>query len=95
MSNKRVKSLTTDEDDYYDDVDDYGDEYDGGQEELSAEDKRQLQQGAVKVREALGSGYQIPEKDIHDALWNYYYDVGKTVTWLKGRPIRSDHSGLC
>jgi elongation factor 1 alpha-like protein len=81
MSNKRVKSLAADDDDYYED-DDYGDE-DADEEELSPEDKEQLRLGTIKVREALGSVYSVPEKSIHDALWDYYYDVGKTVTFLK------------
>lgn len=81
MSNKRVKSLATD-DDVFDD-DEYDDEYGDEQEELTEQDRQQLRQGTVKVREALGPAYLIPDKDIHDALWNYYYDIGKTVSWLK------------
>ena len=81
MSNKRVKSMAVDDDDYYED--DYADEYqeDG---ELSAEDREQLRLATIKVRQQLGSTYNIPEKAIHDALWNYYYDVGKTISYLKG-----------
>jgi elongation factor 1 alpha-like protein len=88
MSNKRVKSLATD-DDFYDD-DDYEDEYveEEEQPELTDEDRRQLREGTVKVRAALGSTYSISEKDIHDALWNYYYDIGKTVTYLKSEMLR-------
>ena len=83
MSNKRVKSLAADDDDFYDE-DDYGDDYgDDEQPELTDEDREQLRQGTVKVRDALGPAYTIPEKDIHDALWNYDYDIGKTVSWLK------------
>lgn len=81
MSNKRVKSLAAD-DDFYDD-DEYEDEYADETEELSESDLQRLRQSTVKVREALGPAYSIPEKDIHDALWNYYYDIGKTVRWLK------------
>ena len=77
-----MKSLAADDDDFYDD-DDFEEEY-GEQEELSAEDREQLRLGTIKVRESLPSStYYIPEKEIHDALWNYYYDIAKTVTYLK------------
>ncbi|EXJ92949.1 elongation factor 1-alpha [Capronia epimyces CBS 606.96] len=79
MSNRRVKSLAIDEDDY-DDFEDYDDDDD---EDLSPEDKEQLRQGTIKVREALGSAFPSTDKEIHESLWHYYYDVGKTVTYLK------------
>ncbi|EXJ91172.1 elongation factor 1-alpha [Capronia coronata CBS 617.96] len=85
MSNRRVKSLAADEDDY-DDYDNYDDDYeDGGNEELSPEDKEQMRQGTTKVREAVGSAFPATDKEIHDALWHYYYDVGKTVAYLKNK----------
>lgn len=86
MSSKRVKSLAAGDDDLYDD-DDYDEEY-GDEPEITTEDREQLRKGTIKVREALGSAYIVPEKDIHDALWNYYYDIGKTVSYLKSE----DHS---
>ncbi|KAK8182412.1 P-loop containing nucleoside triphosphate hydrolase protein [Phyllosticta citribraziliensis] len=40
--------------------------------------------GKTKVREALGSDFtNIGDKQIEDALWNYYYDIEKSVTHLK------------
>ncbi|OAL28869.1 translation elongation factor Tu [Fonsecaea nubica] len=86
MSNRRVKSLAMDEDDY-DDFEDYEDQYgdDGGDNELSAEDKEQMQQGTRKVRAALGPGFPITDNDIQEALWHYYYDVEKSVTYLKNK----------
>lgn len=84
MSNRRVKSLAYDDDDDGLDYDDgYDEGYDEGQGELSAEDKEQLRLGTVKVKQALGTTYQVPDADIQDALWNYYYDIGKTVTFIK------------
>lgn len=77
--------MAADDDDLFDD-DDFGDEYGDEQEQLTDEDREQLRQGTVKVREALGPAYSIAEKDVHDALWNYYYDIGKTVSWLKSKP---------
>lgn len=42
-----------------------------------------MRQGTVKVREALGSNYSVSDKEIQDALWHYYYDVSKSVVYLK------------
>lgn len=83
MSNRRVKDVGFDDDDLYDDDDEYYDEADNGAEEMSAEDQEQLRQGTVKVRQQLGAEYNISDKAIHDALWNYYYDVSKTMSFLK------------
>lgn len=39
--------------------------------------------GTVAVRDALGSDVpDITDAEIREALWHYYYDVGKTVAWL-------------
>ena len=86
MSNKRIKSFAAEDD--YDDYDE--DYYDDGeaaeQPEMTDGDREQLRLGTVKVREALGSQYSsVPAKDIEDALWNYYYDVGKSVAYLKNK----------
>ena len=81
----RTKTVDYDDDDIYDD-DDYYDEEEGdggAAEEMSEEDKEQMAIGTAKVKEALGSQYKVKEVDIQDALWNYFYDVGKTVTYLK------------
>lgn len=80
----RAKNVDYDDDDTYDDDDYYEEEETGADaEEMSAEDKEQMAIGTAKVREALGTEYKVKEVDIHDALWNYYYDIGKTVTYLK------------
>lgn len=81
MSTRRVKTLAYDDDDL-----EYSDEYDevdDGQEELSPEDKEQLRLGTIEVRKVLGPAYRINETEIHDSLWNFYYDVTKTVNQLK------------
>lgn len=39
--------------------------------------------GTIEVRKSLPPGSSnITEKQIHEALWHYYYDVGKSVTYL-------------
>ena len=45
----------------------------------------QLRQGTVKVKEALGPSYAVSDEKIEEALWHYYYDVAKTVSYLKSR----------
>lgn len=89
MAHRRVKDISYDEDDleYSDDDGYYGDE--GAEEtaadELSAEDKEQMRIGTINVREALGeqvSGF-VTDAQIQEALWHYYYDVGKSVIYLK------------
>ena len=42
----------------------------------------QMRTSTLKVKEVLGSGLTCTDKDIQDALWNYYYDVGKTISYL-------------
>ena len=93
MSTKRVKGIVVKYDDGLDDDDDldYDDESeDAGTEEISEEEKEQLRLGTIEVRTSLGSAHSsIPEKEIHDALWHYYYDVAKSVTYLKSTWPRS------
>jgi elongation factor 1 alpha-like protein len=82
MSNRRVKSLAYDDDDLDDGYDD--DNYDEGEaNELSPEDKEQMRQGTIKVRSALGSELPATDAEIQEALWNYYYDVAKSVAYIK------------
>lgn len=83
MSNRRVKSLGVDDDDF--DYDDEYDDYDEGADELSPEDQEQLRKGTVQVKQSLGLQYQVSDKEIQDALWNYYYDVEKTVALIKSK----------
>src|SRR5690242_6497260 len=83
MSNRRVKSLAHDEDDF-EDYDDYDDGYDdGGDNDRSPEDKEQMRQGTIKVRATLGSAFPVTDSQIQEALWHYYYDVAKSVAYLK------------
>lgn len=86
MSNRRVKSLALEDDGFDDDNDfDGGDDnYGAGEDsELSPEDQEQMREGTIKVREALGTAFQVSDKEIQETLWHYYYDVGKSVVYLK------------
>ncbi|KAI1649374.1 P-loop containing nucleoside triphosphate hydrolase protein [Daldinia loculata] len=70
--------------DYENDLDEYeGDEFGDEEEELSSEDQAQMNVGTAQVRTALGvESSKVTTKQIQDALWHYYYDVDKSVTYL-------------
>ena len=70
----------------FDDDDlDYDEGYEEAEEEeLSAEDKAAMDQAKAKVSAALGAEYRkLASKDIEDTLWHYYYDVEKSVAYLR------------
>lgn len=81
-SHKRVKDIDYDEDDLYS-----GDEeeYDNaGGDGLTEEDKENFATLTPVVRAELDeAGLQVENKEIEDALWHYFWDVGKSVTYLK------------
>lgn len=64
------------------DADDGGDYVEEG-DQLTEEDREALAKGAEQVRTLLGEGVEkVTTKQIHDALWYYYYDIEKTVDYL-------------
>lgn len=84
MAHRRVKDIDYDEDELEDYSDDgYGDE--GGADELSPEDKEQMRIGTAQVKEALGDAFPVSDQAIQDALWHYFYDIDKSVSYLKSR----------
>lgn len=86
MSKHRIKSIALD-DDYEDDDDNiYGeDEANYAYEDVAtAEEKEKLRIGTIQVHTALGPGFSaITDQEIQDTLWHYYYDVAKSVAYLK------------
>ncbi|KAL8951143.1 MAG: hypothetical protein Q9222_002867 [Ikaeria aurantiellina] len=74
---KLVKTMDLDDElDVYDGAD-YDDDLDAP-EELTIDDKAQLQKGLLEVRAILGPTVNVSDKAIEDSLWHYYYDVQKT-----------------
>jgi elongation factor 1 alpha-like protein len=72
------------DDDAYDDDDEYFEE-EGG-DSMTANDKEQMRLGTIQVREALGEFEAgISDTQIQESLWHYYYDVAKTVSYLKNK----------
>src|ERR1700710_3156935 len=52
-----------------------------------------MRQGIIDVKAALGPAFEVSEKEIHDSLWHYYYDVDKTVAYLQsGNPQQTTQS---
>jgi elongation factor 1 alpha-like protein len=47
-----------------------------------------MQEGNVKVRSILGPEVPVTDKEVDDALWHYYYDVEKAVTYLLSMALR-------
>ncbi|KAI4603972.1 Hsp70 suppressor, GTPase facilitates ribosomal subunit dissociation [Pestalotiopsis sp. 9143b] len=72
--------------DYENDLDEYDGGEDGyGEEEegLSAEDKEQMEACTTEIRSILGpQSSKVTTTQIQEALWHYYYDVDKSVTYL-------------
>ncbi|KFA63578.1 hypothetical protein S40285_04114 [Stachybotrys chlorohalonatus IBT 40285] len=73
-------------DDYYsDDVADYdGDDFGEESDDMSPEDRASMNKGMAEVRKVLGKdASKVTAAQIQDALWHYYYDVDKSVAYLK------------
>ncbi|KAI1473241.1 P-loop containing nucleoside triphosphate hydrolase protein [Daldinia caldariorum] len=75
--------------DYENDLDEYdGDEFGDEEEELSPEDQAQMNLATAQVRAALGlESSKVTTQQIQDALWHYYYDVDKSVTYLTAKYV--------
>lgn len=77
---QRVKNIDYDEDDLYDDEDDFAEE----EPVHTAEDRENFATLTPVVRAELEeAGLQASDRDIHDALWHYFWDVGRSVIYLK------------
>jgi elongation factor 1 alpha-like protein len=44
-----------------------------------------MRQSTVQVKAALDPSILVSDAEIQEALWHYYYDVGKSVTYLKSK----------
>jgi elongation factor 1 alpha-like protein len=82
----RTRNVDYDDDDAYDDDDYYNDEEEEAGDGTTEDDKEQMRIGTTRVREALGEFEAgITDAQIQEALWHYYYDVGKSVSYLKNK----------
>jgi elongation factor 1 alpha-like protein len=84
----RTRNVDYDDDDMYDDDDYYEEEAaeadaGGG---MTEDDKEQMRLGTIRVREELGDKSDFTsDEQIQEALWHYYYDIGKSVSYLKNK----------
>ena len=81
MSKNRIKNISYDDDYLDEDEDDYGEN-----DELTPEDREQMRQGTIEVRQLLQSELPpiiVTDEEIWESLWHYYYDVDKTVGYLR------------
>lgn len=77
---QRVKNIDYDEDDVYSDDGEYGED-EGG---YTQEDKDNFANLTPVVRAELDeAGVPSTTAQIEEALWHYYWDVGKSVAYLK------------
>ncbi|KAG5300164.1 elongation factor Tu GTP binding domain-containing protein [Histoplasma capsulatum G186AR] len=79
MSRNRVKNIAYDHDDFASDDD-------NDSNDMTPEDREQMQQGSAQVRQLLDTDTPpVPASDeeIWEALWYYYYDVEKVVGFLR------------
>ncbi|KAH7151904.1 hypothetical protein B0J13DRAFT_673022 [Dactylonectria estremocensis] len=60
-----------------------GEDYAEEEDELSPEDRVAMANGTAEIRRALGSeSGKITTEQIQEALWHYYYDLDKSITYL-------------
>lgn len=84
MSKHRIKSITFEDADESDEDQSYSQTDYIEEDEVSAEDQEKLRAGTAQVRTALGPDLAfIPNKEIQDTLWHYYYDVSRSANYLK------------
>ncbi|KAF2870266.1 hypothetical protein BDV95DRAFT_608267 [Massariosphaeria phaeospora] len=79
----RAKNVGYDDDDGYSDDDYYEEEQSG--DGMTDEDREQLRINTAKVKESLDPSIGATDAEIQESLWHYYFDVGKTVTYLKNK----------
>lgn len=93
---QRVKNIDYTADDLYsdDDSEQYADD-DSAQQPHTTEDRENFTTLTPVVRAELEeAGLQASDREIEDALWHYYWDVGKSVAYLKNaRPPRQGKEG--
>ena len=79
---QRNKNVAYDEGELYsEDEDDYGE---GDANNYTEEDRENFTNLTPVVRAELEeAGVQVSDLQIEEALWHYYWDVGKSVAYLK------------
>ncbi|RDA88040.1 hypothetical protein CP532_5306 [Ophiocordyceps camponoti-leonardi (nom. inval.)] len=67
-----------------DDLVDHYEEYDNEDDDLGPEDRLAMSKGTAEVQAALGNDVtKVTVTQIQEALWHYYYDVDKSISYLR------------
>jgi elongation factor 1 alpha-like protein len=53
-----------------------------------------MESGLLAIQELLGPRSEITDKEIRDALWDYYFDVEQASQYLLGEQASSDRQCL-
>jgi elongation factor 1 alpha-like protein len=80
----RAKNIDYDDDELYSD-EDYYEEEEAAADAVTDEDEARLKTGTTEVRSILDPSLDVTDAQIRESLWHYYYDIGKTVTYLKSK----------
>lgn len=51
-----------------------------------------MRQGITAVRKELDASVNASNQEIEDALWYYYFDVAKSVEYIKGNMNRCNNA---
>lgn len=51
-----------------------------------------MRAGVLAVRDALGTVVAIADEKIEESLWYYYFDVNKTIAYLKSELTSISHT---
>jgi elongation factor 1 alpha-like protein len=55
--------------------------------EMSPEDRESMRRATVDVKAAIKDDFIATDEEIQESLWYYYFDVDKTVNYLRGMYI--------
>ncbi|KAJ2657806.1 hypothetical protein IWW48_004335 [Coemansia sp. RSA 1200] len=70
------------EEEFYDEDDGYNYDEIG---DISEDDQLKLLSGMESVKKTLGPDANIPDQEIKESLWYYYFDEAATVAWLRSK----------
>ncbi|KAK9466361.1 hypothetical protein V1512DRAFT_263450 [Lipomyces arxii] len=77
--------------DYEDDMFDEDEQGEENEDDLSPEDQKQMN-NAIKLVSKTVKGTSVTDAQIRDAVWNYYFDVDKSVKFLQDQLRKQESS---
>src|ERR1700755_3395455 len=52
--------------------------------EMSPGDRESMRKATIDVKAAINGDFTVTDEEIQESLWYYYFDVDKTVNYLRG-----------